>query len=84
MLLRAGSYHNYVTDILTQCNKLQDRFAIVDMDGNEADTFRTAIGSNYLNYGAAYYPYLNTNFPYNYVDTGTNAVQVTIHDGCGE
>ena len=78
--VKSGSYHNYVTDILTQCNKLQDRFAIVDMDGNEADTFRTAIGSNYLNYGAAYYPYLNTNFPYNYVDTGTNAVQVTIFE----
>ena len=53
------------------------------MDGSDAELFRTGIGSNYLNYGATYYPYLNTNFPYNYVDTGTNAVQVTIHDGVG-
>ena len=81
--VKSGSYHNYVTDILTQCNNLQDRFAIIDMDGSDAELFRTGIGSNYLNYGATYYPYLNTNFPYNYVDTGTNAVQVTIHDGVG-
>ena len=81
--VKTGNYHNYVTDILTQCNKLRDRFAIIDMDGSEAATFRTGIGSDYLNYGAAYYPYLNTNFHYNYVDSGANAVKVTIYDGEG-
>ena len=79
--VKTGSYHNYVTDILTQCNKLQDRFAIIDMDGSNAETFRTAIGSNYLNYGAAYYPNLNTVFSYNYADSGTNAVKVTVNEG---
>ena len=82
--VKTGSYHNYVTDMLSQCNEVQDRFAIIDMDGNDADTFRTAIGSNYLNYGAAYYPYLKTSFPYNYAESGTNAVQVTINDSSSE
>ena len=81
---KTGSYHTYVQDMLTQCSKTQDRFALIDMDGNNADAFRTAIGSNYLNYGAAYYPNLNTNLPYKYVDTGTNAVKVTIYDGVGD
>ena len=78
--VKSGSYHDYIADLLTQCSRTQDRFAIIDMDGNNADAFRTAIGSNYLNYGAAYYPNLNTNLPYKYVDTGTNAVKVTIYD----
>ena len=81
--VKSGSYHDYVADLFTQCSRMQDRFAIIDMDGDDADAFRTAIGSNYLNYGAAYYPYLKTNFLYNYVDSGTNAVPVTIHDGVG-
>ena len=79
--VKSGSYHPYVADLLTQCSQMQDRFAIIDMDSNDAGAFRTAIGSNYLNYGAAYYPYLNTIFSYDYTDSGTNAVKVVIHDG---
>ena len=80
---KTDSYHTYVQDMLTQCSRMQDRFALIDMDGSDPGTFRTAIGSNYLNYGAAYYPYLNTNLRYKYVDTGTNAVKVTIYNGQG-
>ena len=82
--VKTGSYHTYVQDMLTQCSRMQDRFALIDMDGNDASTFRTGIGSNYLNYGAAYYPDLNTNLLYKYVDTGTNAVRVTIYNGQGD
>ena len=78
--LKTGDYHSYVQDMLTQCSRMQDRFALIDMDGSDASTFRTGIGLNYLNYAAAYYPYLNTNFSYHYVDSGTNAIQVTIYD----
>ena len=56
---------------LTQCNKLQDRFVIMDVatTGNprtDAATFRNNISSNYLKYGAAYYPDLISSLPYNY------------------
>ncbi len=78
--VNSSSYHDYVADLLAQCSRMQDRFAVIDMDGRDAEVFRTAIGSESLDYGAAYYPYLHTNLPYRYVDGGANAVQVTIHD----
>ncbi len=62
----AGEVH---AAMLAQCNKLQDRFAVLDLvDGNKeispsvdpvAD-FRNNVGMNYLKYGAAYYPWLKT------------------------
>ncbi len=52
---------------LAHCNKMQDRFAIFDVQHigandalADADTFRTDIGNNFLKYGAAYYPELKT------------------------
>lgn len=55
-------------EVLAHCNKMQNRFAILDIyDGfkeladvaDPVGTFREKI-KNYLNYGAAYYPWLNT------------------------
>ena len=82
--VKTRSYHTYVKGMLTQCSRMQDRFAIIDMDGSDANAFRTAIGSNYLNYGAAYYPYLNTVFSYNYAESGKNAVKVTVNEDGGD
>jgi phage tail sheath protein FI len=55
---------------LMQCQKLMDRFVIMDVKYDATKTpiadnadFRDAIGTNSLKYGAAYYPYLNCNFP---------------------
>jgi phage tail sheath protein FI len=50
---------------LSHCNTMQDRFAILDVfdTGNataDAGAFRTNIGNQYLKYGAAYYPSLET------------------------
>ena len=55
---------------LMQCNNMQSRFAILDVpqghrpqqhpEGDCITDFRTAIGSHFLRYGAAYYPWLNT------------------------
>lgn len=54
---------------LEQCDKLQDRFVIMDLhQGNLAPsisvdpvaTFRESVGTNNLKYGAAYYPWLQT------------------------
>jgi phage tail sheath protein FI len=55
---------------LMQCQKLMDRFVIMDVKYDKAKTpiadnadFRDSIGTNSLKYGAAYYPYLTCNFP---------------------
>ncbi|MGQ1785067.1 MULTISPECIES: phage tail sheath family protein [unclassified Saccharicrinis] len=59
--------------MLSQCNKLQDRFAVMDIvDGDDEATptddpvanFRNNVGMNYLKYGAAYYPWLKTTLPF--------------------
>ena len=66
-------------DALAQCNKLQDRFLIMDVktnvDGssNDASTFREKVNSAYLKYGAAYYPDVKTTLPYNF-----DLTQITI------
>lgn len=64
--LPVGSLGTIQKDILKQCNKLQDRFGVFDLKENaalnnigEAD-FRTQIGMQYLKYGAAYGPWLQT------------------------
>lgn len=54
--------------MLKQCNDMQDRVAILDVHGgfkNRADEdivldFRNGVGVNYLKYGAAYYPWVQT------------------------
>jgi phage tail sheath protein FI len=55
---------------LMQCQKLMDRFVIMDVKYDKAKSqiddhldFRNSIGTNFLKYGAAYYPYLICNFP---------------------
>lgn len=64
----AASCANVQNEVLAHCNKMQNRFAILDVfDGfnelahepNPVLQFRANI-NNYLNYGAAYYPWLNT------------------------
>jgi phage tail sheath protein FI len=62
-------------DALMQCNKLQDRFAIIDTHSDDVNASPTPVegirnGINlekdYLKYGAVYYPFLETilNFEY--------------------
>ncbi len=59
--------------MLSQCNKLQDRFAVLDIvNGDKEATpttdpveeFRNNVGMNYLKYGATYYPWLKTTLPF--------------------
>ena len=75
ILLDANGRKNINDAMLSQCNKLQDRFAIMDAFTNPATTvfadgnnFRTDVGSDNLKYGAAYYPSLKTTIKYNYTD----------------
>jgi phage tail sheath protein FI len=77
----AGEVH---VAMLTQCNKLQDRFALLDIVGGDKEPpptynpvadFRGNVGMNFLKYGAAYYPWIKTtlsfNVDYNAIIKGT-------------
>lgn len=63
-------------DMLAQCNKLQDRFAIMDatvLGGTVNDDgigFRADVGTDYLKYGACYYPSLKTTIGLNFENAG--------------
>lgn len=57
------------TQMLAHCGEMMNRFAILDIQpkakenevmSEQIETFRTNVGANYLSYGAAYYPWLNT------------------------
>ena len=60
--------------MLLQCQKMEDRFAILDVIHTpsasiqtDADNFRNNdVGADNLKYGASYYPGLNTTIEYNY------------------
>ena len=70
--LTQAKYFDLCQAALAQCNKLQDRFSILDTKGL-ADTapslFRNFIGTNFLKYGAVYYPFLDTVYNYAYNET---------------
>ncbi|HLP65735.1 phage tail sheath C-terminal domain-containing protein [Flavobacterium sp.] len=60
-------------DALTQCHDMQDRFTIIDThtcsdieDDSEVLRDRISLEKDYLKYGAAYYPYLETILDYRY------------------
>ena len=60
----SDKYYALCNDVLTQCNKLGDRFGVLDVLDTDTDAsdFRNNIRSEpeYLKYGAAYTPYLLT------------------------
>jgi phage tail sheath protein FI len=61
-------YTNVYTQVLAHCAKMQSRMGLFDLRKQEpadqtndlVEEFRTDIGVNFLNYGAAYYPWLKT------------------------
>ncbi len=67
-------------DMLAQCNKLQDRFSIMDaavLGGTVNDDgigFRNDVGTDYLKYGAGYYPSLKTTIGLNFENSGVSIV----------
>jgi phage tail sheath protein FI len=64
------NYYDLCHAALVQCHKLGDRFSIFDVPVGEVDGFRQNIGMEYLSYGAAYHPYLQTSLTYAYQDSG--------------
>ena len=70
-LLDKKNCYDLYKDILKHCGKdTKDRFAILDIHGGDQERtydtkdvigdFREGVGNNFLGYGAAYYPWLNT------------------------
>ncbi|GBO55803.1 phage tail sheath protein FI [Pseudanabaena sp. lw0831] len=88
--LSTAEYTTLVQAVLKQCNDLRDRFAIFDLyngDKNLDETTagassnylvsnRDYFGSNYLKYGAVYYPFLKTTLNF-YVNDDETTVMVT-------
>ncbi|NEO27846.1 MAG: phage tail sheath family protein, partial [Kamptonema sp. SIO4C4] len=68
--LAEAEYNELCQAALAQCNLLKDRFVIFDVKNEEngVENFRQGIGQEYLKYGAAYYPYLQTSLQYFYTD----------------
>lgn len=72
--LNSTDYYDLSQQSLAQCDKLGDRFAIIDIlngSGKVAE-FRNSIGTNALMYGAAYHPYLRTTLTYAYAESQVN------------
>jgi phage tail sheath protein FI len=71
--LGATDFHFLQNVALKQCNDLQDRFTICDLGPStdspswqtSVDSFRNNIDLTFMNYGAAYTPYLRTNLSKN-------------------
>ncbi len=73
-----ADYKSVCDHALAHCAAMQDRFTLFDVfqkpagskiKKTDAANFRTdGVGINNLNYGAAYYPYLDTNLRYRYSD----------------
>lgn len=86
--LDAPQYGGMVQAVLDQCGRLGDRFGIFDIVAAggtlEADlvTARTAFGTDHLQFGAAYYPFVRTALTYG-MDETTVAVSLEI-DGDSE
>jgi len=69
--LSEADFHAACDASLRHCHDLGDRFAILDVKTtadatNDAKKFRDGIGKNYLDYGAAYYPDLQTTLSHAY------------------
>jgi Bacteriophage tail sheath protein len=85
-----AKYYALIGSAIDYCAKLQDRFTIVDVYAQAADTnttinnFRAVAPHNTgfsktdnLNYAAAYYPNLKTTYNYQFLDASVNVTIIT-------
>ncbi|MGD1845721.1 MAG: phage tail sheath family protein [Salibacteraceae bacterium] len=78
--LTSAQFKSLSEKMLTQCATLKDRFTILDTyeasDYADANTSRGFYGNNNLSYGAAYFPFLNTDEVY-----ADDQVTIKVHTG---
>jgi phage tail sheath protein FI len=67
--LQARDYYALAKKALAQCNKLKDRFAILDVPDGRVTEFRDGLGTSDLSYGAAYHPYLRSSLNHVFAET---------------
>ena len=70
--LTAADYYALCGQALAQCEKLGDRFAILDVKDGDVAGFRDQIGADHLMYGAAYHPYLETTLTHPFTESGVS------------
>lgn len=82
LFLPSAKYYTVVNAALTQCADMQDRFTIIDLHpGDTPDELKTelktgailrsfGLTTENLKYGAAYTPFLNTSYSYEFDDEG--------------
>ncbi|MGZ4968108.1 MAG: phage tail sheath family protein [Methylobacter sp.] len=77
--LSVSDYYALCNKALVQCNKLGDRFLLVDIPDSKTDDFRNSseFGSNNLCYAAAYHPYLNTTLNFQYQEDKVTQTSVS-------
>jgi uncharacterized protein len=80
-------FYGIYSSALQQCAKLQDRFTIIDTYTDEDATTPISVLRNgislendFLKYGAAYFPYLNTILDYVYNDADVDITDNTLRD----
>jgi len=84
-LADATAYGQMGQAALALCNKVQDRFTILDYFGDITDTtevsdYRTGLGMNYLKYGASYGPNLKTTLNYGFDETSVTITHLQFDD----
>ena len=73
--LPVDQYYRYCQAMLSQCDSAGDRFALIDLHHSDTiSNFRNGLGNSFLNYGAAYSPYLQSELQYRYTDASVNIV----------
>ncbi|NJO03194.1 MAG: phage tail sheath family protein [Bacteroidia bacterium] len=93
-LASASDLYGIYGQALEQCNKLKDRFTLIDLHANnakgiggsvlnDANDLRDNLVSDYLKYGAAYYPWLKTSVPFVYDEASVNITDSTGAGGNG-
>ncbi|HWN70707.1 MAG TPA: phage tail sheath C-terminal domain-containing protein [Haliangium sp.] len=74
--LAQADFDDLCQQALAQCKKLGDRFAILDVKDGDVEKSRQGYGADNLEYGAAYYPNIQTTLTHAYDET-----KVTIGSG---
>jgi hypothetical protein len=75
-----NNFYSLYQAALKQCSELKDRFTLIDVKDSSSpiEAFRTNVGNNNLNYGAAYYPNLSTTLSYQYDSEGLDKCDLRI------